>query len=162
MNSPKSSHTTDRVCELVETTSLYFSSSSFSPLSKVQSTPPFIPSLPFQPITTQHPTITSDSSSTTQTPVVTSTPVLVPTQPRIMANRYPPLLMPTPQGAMLRDYQSKIVTFDGIGTYTIQQHTRKMTGYFELHEIDTADIQMRIFMQSFAGEVRTWFRSLSP
>lgn len=79
-----------------------------------------------------------------------------------MANRHTPLVMPASQGAMPQVYQIKIVTFDGTGTYTTQQHTRKMTDYFELHEIDIIDVQMRIFVQSLAGEVRTWFRSLSP
>lgn len=69
--------------------------------------------------------------------------------------------MPTPLGAMPQDYQSKI-TFDGTGTYTAQQHTKKMTDYFKIYEIDTIDVQMRIFVQSLTGEVRTWFRYLAP
>ena len=35
-----------------------------------------------------------------------------------------------------------------------------MTDHFELHEVDIGDVQMRIFAQTLAGEVRTWFRSL--
>lgn len=70
--------------------------------------------------------------------------------------------MPALQGAMPQDYQSKIATFDGTGTYTALQHTRKMTNYFEIYEIDVVDVQMRICVQSLAGEVRTWFRSLNP
>ena len=53
-----------------------------------------------------------------------------------MALRYAPLVMSAPQGALPADYQSKITLFDGTGTYTTQQHTKKMTYYFELHEID--------------------------
>ena len=63
---------------------------------------------------------------------------------------------------MPQDYQRKITYFDGIGTYTTQQHTKKMTDYFELHEIDIGDVQMRIFIQTLAREVRTWFISLPP
>jgi len=37
-----------------------------------------------------------------------------------------------------------------------------MTDYFELHEIDIRDVQMRIFSQTVTGDVRTWFRSLPP
>jgi len=62
-----------------------------------------------------------------------------------MANRYAPLVLPAPLGAMPQDYQSKIVLFDGTGSYTAQQHTRKMADHFELHEIDIGDVQMRIF-----------------
>lgn len=61
---------------------------------------------------------------------------------------------------MPQDYQSKITTFDGTSTYTAQQHTKKMTDYFEIYEIDTDDVQMRIFVQSLFGEVRTWFKGL--
>jgi len=46
---------------------------------------------------------------------------------------------------MPQDYQNKIVQFDGIGPYTTQHHINKMTNYFELHEIDIGDVQMRLF-----------------
>lgn len=72
-----------------------------------------------------------------------------------MANRYASLVLPANWGAMPQDYQSKITTFDGTSTYTAQQHTKKMTDYFEIYEIDTDDVQMRIFVQSLFGEVRT-------
>jgi len=63
---------------------------------------------------------------------------------------------------MQQDYESKIATFNGTRTYTALQHTREMTNYFEIYEIDVVDVQMRIFLQIIAGEVRTWFRSLTP
>lgn len=66
--------------------------------------------------------------------------------------------MPAHQGALQADYQSKITLFNGTGTYTTQQHTKKMIDYFELHEIDIGDVQMRIIVQTLAREVRTWFR----
>ena len=77
-----------------------------------------------------------------------------------MENRYAPLVLPAPLGAMSQDYENKIVQFDGIGPYIAQQHTRKMTNYFELHEIDIGDVHMRLFAQTLAGDVRTWFRAL--
>jgi len=61
---------------------------------------------------------------------------------------------------MPQDYQSKITPFDGSGSYTAQQHTKKITDYFEIYEIDADDVRMRIFFQSLTGEVRTWFRAL--
>ena len=77
-----------------------------------------------------------------------------------MENRYAPLVLPANLGAMPQDYQSKITPFDGSGTYTTQQHTKKMTNYFEIYEIDADDVRMRIFVQSLTGEVITWFRAL--
>jgi len=37
-----------------------------------------------------------------------------------------------------------------------------MTDSFELHVINIGDVQVRIFAQTLAREVRTWFRSLPP
>lgn len=35
-----------------------------------------------------------------------------------------------------------------------------MTDYFELHEIDIVDVQMTLFAQTLAGDVRKWFGAL--
>ena len=77
-----------------------------------------------------------------------------------MANRYAPLVLLAPLGAMPVDYQSKIFQFDGIGHYSTQHHVNKMSYYIELHEIDIVDVQMRLFAQNLAGNVRKWFISL--
>jgi len=62
---------------------------------------------------------------------------------------------------MPQDYQTKITYFDGAGSYTALQHTKKMQDYFENYEIDDDDVRMKIFVQSLTGEVRTWFRALT-
>ena len=36
-----------------------------------------------------------------------------------------------------------------------------MTDYFELHEIDDYDVQMRFFAQTLIGEVKKWFKGLT-
>ena len=77
-----------------------------------------------------------------------------------MVNRYTPLNLPANPGAMPQDYQRKITYFDSTGTYTAQQHTKKMTNYFENYEIDDDDARMKVFVQSITGDVRTWFRAL--
>ena len=77
-----------------------------------------------------------------------------------MENIYAPLVLPANPGAMPQDYQSKITPFDGSGTYTTEQHTKKMTDYFEIYEIDVDDVRMRICFQTLTRKVRTWFRSL--
>jgi len=78
-----------------------------------------------------------------------------------MANRYAPLQLLANLGAMPQDYQSKITYFDGTGTYTAQQHTKKMMDYFENYEIDDDDdVRMKVFVQSLTGDVRAWFRAL--
>lgn len=75
--------------------------------------------------------------------------------------RYTPLHLPANPAAMPQDYQRKITYFDGTGTYTAQQHTKRMQDYFENYEIDDEDVRMKIFVQSLTGDVRNWFRSLA-
>jgi len=160
LNSPQLSLTTVRIPELSEIDSTSFSSPFFPSISKVHPSSPFIPSLPHQPIITYQTPITPSSSLPLVSSSSTQSPLLNPAQLRAMANRYAPLVFFAPLGAMPQDYQNKIIQFDGIGPYTTQQHTEKMTDHFELHEIDIEDVQMRLFAQTLAGDVRTWFRSL--
>jgi len=35
-----------------------------------------------------------------------------------------------------------------------------MTDYFELHEIDESDVQIRLFAQTLTGDVKKWFKGL--
>jgi len=77
-----------------------------------------------------------------------------------MADRYVPLVLPAQLHAMPKHYQSKIFMFDATGQYTAQQRVNKMTDYFELHEIDESDVQMRLFSQTLAGDVKKWFKGL--
>jgi len=105
------------------------------------------------------PSTTHTSTSLPAVPAVPFLPV-VPFIPVNMANRYAPLQLPGNPGAMPQDYQSKITYFDGTGSYTTQQHTKKMQDYFENYEIDDDDVRMKIFAQSLTGDVRIWFRAL--
>jgi len=65
------------------------------------------------------------SSSILAVPVVPFLPV-VPFIPINMANCYAPLQLPEKPGAIPQDYQTKITYFDGTGSYTALQHTKKM------------------------------------
>ena len=62
---------------------------------------------------------------------------------------------------MPQDYQRKIPQFDATTHYTTQQHVNKMKNYFELHEINDVDVQMRLFVQILDGEVKKWFKGLN-
>jgi hypothetical protein len=35
-----------------------------------------------------------------------------------------------------------------------------MNDYYDLHEVDEADVQMRLFAQSLAGDVKKWYKGL--
>ena len=55
----------------------------------------------------------------------------------------------------------KIPLFDGTPHGVIaQQHVDRMTDFFDLHEIDAENVTMRLFVQTFGGEVRKWFKVL--
>lgn len=57
-------------------------------------------------------------------------------------------------------YQTKIHFFDDTQTITTQQQVDKMNDLFDLHEVEIEDVMMRLFVQSFGGEVWKWFRAL--
>jgi len=97
-------------------------------------------------------------------PAITAPPLHThPTPPpRAMAARFAPLVLPANLHDMPADYQSKIPMFDGTPqSITAQQHIDKMTTFFDLYELDEEDVTMRLFVQTFAGEVRKWFRGLA-
>lgn len=77
-----------------------------------------------------------------------------------MENRYAPLVFPTKLHSMLADHQSNIFLFDATSHYTTHQHVTKMSDFFELHEIDEADVQMRLFAQTLTGDVKKWFKAI--
>jgi hypothetical protein len=77
-----------------------------------------------------------------------------------MAARYAPLVLVTPLHAMPQDYQMRLPQFDGTWTLNAQQHVDKMNNYFDLQELDKADIQMRLFTQRLTGDVEKWYKGL--
>jgi len=101
-------------------------------------------------ITTASPSSPSATPSTP--PYTTHIPIVIPTPPVVtsisatMANQYTPLHLAANPGAMPQDYQSKITSFEGTGTYIAQQHTKKMTDYFEIYEVDADDVRMKVFV----------------
>lgn len=62
---------------------------------------------------------------------------------------------------MPANHQSKIPIFDGTPqSISAQYHILRMTDILDLHEIDAENVSMRLFAQTFGGEVRKWFRAL--
>ena len=60
------------------------------------------------------------------------------------------------------DYQSKIPHFTGKESSTSQHHVDRMEDAFDYMEIEEETIKMRIFAQSLGGEVKKWFKGLTP
>ena len=133
--------------------------------------PPFVSISPIStnPETTVGSSSTSHITSPPPTPhtpytLATPTPSTPPgsTLPKAMAARFSPLALPQNLHDMPADYQSKIPMFDGTPQgVSAQQHIDKMANFFDLYEIDDEDVTMRLFVQTFRGEVRKWFRALA-
>lgn len=70
-----------------------------------------------------------------------------------MAAKYAPLVLPQNLDAMPANYQSKIPLFDATQGITAQQHVDRMSDLFDLHEVDAKNVTMRLFVQTFRGEV---------
>ena len=62
---------------------------------------------------------------------------------------------------MPNDYQSKIPHFTGEESTTAQQHVT-VEYAFDYMEIEDDTIKMRIFSQILGGEVKKWFKGLTP
>ena len=90
------------------------------------------PSPSSTPQTSQPQATPSTPPSKTHIPIVIPTSPVVTSIPATMANRYSPLHLPANPRVMPQGYQSKITPFDGTSTYTTQQHTKKMTNYFDI------------------------------
>jgi hypothetical protein len=116
-----------------------------SPAAKPQTTP----STPASP--------SSSSSSVATSPIIQ---FVTPPPPPIMVARYGSLVLAAHLHAMPQDYQMRLPQFDGIGPMNSQQHVDKMNDYFDLHEVDEADVQMRLFAQSLTGDVKKWYKGL--
>jgi len=79
-----------------------------------------------------------------------------------MATRYAPLVLVAPLHAMPQDYQTRLPQYDNTGSSNAQQHVDKVKDYFDLQEVDEANVQMRLFSQILSGDVKKWFKSLHP
>ena len=94
--------------------------------------------------------------------LVVNPPLVNPPPSHIMATWYAPLVLPTPLVNLPQDYQSKIPLYDANNTTTASQHVDKMDDYFDRNEIDDDSVKLRLFAQSLGGEVRKWFKGLTP
>ena len=79
-----------------------------------------------------------------------------------MANIYCPLALPTSLNPMPDSYNQRIKQFGEDGDLTAQQHVDWFQDFVDLEEVDEDDVKMRLFAQSLKGEVKKWFRALTP
>jgi hypothetical protein len=84
----------------------------------------------------------------------------IPNPPRSMAARLSPLILPAQLHDLPQNYNQRIKLYDAEENVSAQKHLDWFNDFVNLEEVDYVDMKMRLFMQSFAGEVRKWFKSL--
>jgi len=81
----------------------------------------------------------------------------------IIADRYGPLVLPTPMNFMhTREYQKYRPKFTGTKGVSDDEHHESLYSYVDNLDISEDDVWMRVFVQSLDGEARKWFRELTP
>ena len=81
----------------------------------------------------------------------------------IVATRYAPLVLPHPTNALLvGDYLKYMPKFTGEEDITTEENHVSFYSYADNLNIENEDVWMRVFVQSLDGEVRKWFRGLTP
>jgi hypothetical protein len=81
----------------------------------------------------------------------------------IVAARYAPLILPHPVNPLpTGDYLKYMPKFTGEGDITAEEHLAAFYSYADNLNIENEDVWMRVFVQSPDGEVRKWFRGLTP
>jgi hypothetical protein len=78
-----------------------------------------------------------------------------------VAARYAPLVLPVPLHDLPKNYMKILPKFTGEGDLTAQEHIDFFDQFFDILRIEHKDIYSRLLVQTFEGQVRTWFRDLA-
>jgi ribonuclease HI len=77
-----------------------------------------------------------------------------------VAARYAPLVLPVPLHDLPENYMKSLPKFTGEGDLTAQEHINFFDQFADILGIEHEDVYSRLLVQTFEGQVRTWFRSL--
>jgi hypothetical protein len=83
--------------------------------------------------------------------------------PRVFAKvaaRYAPLVLPVPLHDLPENYIKNLPKFTGEGDLTATEHINFFDQFTDILGIEHEDVYSRLLVQTFEGQVRTWFRSL--
>jgi hypothetical protein len=87
-----------------------------------------------------------------------------PLPPRIfakVATRYAPLVLSVPLHDLPKNYMKNLSKFTGEGELTATEHINFFDKFVDILGLDHKDVYLRPLVQTFEGQVRTWFRGLS-
>jgi hypothetical protein len=77
-----------------------------------------------------------------------------------VAARYAPLVLPAALHDLPKNYMKSLPKFTGEGDLTTQEHINFFDQFADILGIEHEDVYSRLLVQTFEGQVRTWFRSL--
>jgi len=77
-----------------------------------------------------------------------------------VASRYAPLVLPIPLHDLPENYIKYLPKFTGEGDLTTTEHINFFDQFADILGIEHENIYSRLLVQTFEGQVRTWFRSL--
>jgi hypothetical protein len=83
--------------------------------------------------------------------------------PRVFAKvaaRYAPLVLPIPLHDLPENFIKNLPKFTGEGDLTTAEHINLFDQFADILGLKHEDVYSRIFIQTFKGQVRTWFWSL--
>jgi hypothetical protein len=75
-----------------------------------------------------------------------------------VAARYAPLVLLIPLHDLLENYMKSLPKFTGEGDLTAQEHINFFYQFANILGIEHEDVYSRLLVQTFEGQVRTWFR----
>jgi hypothetical protein len=77
-----------------------------------------------------------------------------------VAARYAPLVLPIPLHDLPENYIKNLPKFIGEGDLTAAEHINFFDQFTDILGIEHEDVYSRLLVQTFEGQVQTWFRSL--
>jgi hypothetical protein len=123
------------------------------------------PNSPFRTHTLSSASVSPNSPQTTSqstsalsghtVPIVT-----VPPFQMAVPARYAPLALPQILHDLPSKYAARIPTWGGDEDVTAEEHVDRFNDFVDREEVDDEDVKLRLFAQTFIGEVRKWFKAL--
>jgi hypothetical protein len=74
-----------------------------------------------------------------------------------VAVRYAPLVLPVPLHDLPENYMKSLPKFTGEGVLTAQEHINFFDQFADIFRIEHGDVYSILLVQTFEGQVRTWF-----
>lgn len=80
----------------------------------------------------------------------------------VVPTRYAALALPTVLHDLPSKYAARNPTWGGDEEITVEEHVDKFNDFADKEEVDDEDVKLRPFAQTFIGEVKKWFKALTP